>query len=62
MKYAEFNDLKSILWMMEQRIPYHSKLSESIDDLKANYNYFQTLFFNFMINIKQEVKDSNLSL
>ena len=62
MKYAEFDDLKSILWMMEQKIPHHSKLSESVDDLKANYNYFQTLFFNFMINIKQEVKYSNLSL
>lgn len=62
MKYTEFDDLKSILWMMEQRIPYRSKISESVDDLKANYNYFQTLFFEFMLNIKQEVKVDNVSL
>ncbi|MCY4160647.1 MAG: ACP phosphodiesterase [Flavobacteriaceae bacterium] len=56
MKYQRLEDLQKILWQMEQRLTYPCPISESIHDLKANYDYFEELFLAFFKQINNYLK------
>ncbi len=51
MKYQQLDDLQNILRQMEQRLIFPCEISQSINELKANYHYFEKLFLAFFKQI-----------
>ena len=47
-QYKTVEGLGLILKQMEQRTKFHSNLAASTEDLKQNYTYFESYFFEFM--------------
>lgn len=56
MQYKNLSDLRTILWQMEQRLTFPCRISQSVYDLKANYHYFEKLFFQFFKQINKHFK------
>ena len=47
LKYASIDGLGQILWQMEQRTRFPSKLSDSISELKLHYSLLESDFLEF---------------
>ena len=61
-QYESISGLKNILGQMEKRTKFPSKLSDSINDLKIKYSYFENHFFIFFDELIDNIKNKIKSL
>ena len=61
-QYESISGLKNILGQMEKRTKFPSKLSDSINDLKIKYSYFENHFFIFFDELIDNTKNKIKSL
>ena len=54
--YAKIDGIGRVLGGMSRRTPYDSKMNESVEDLKVNYQDFEKEFFDFFPELENHCK------
>ena len=57
--YQHVNDLQQILANMDKRMLYNSQMKQSVIELNQYYSLFEEEFDEFMLEIKQFVKENS---
>jgi acyl carrier protein phosphodiesterase len=55
--YAHFEGIDNVMQGMSRRTKHHSKMEESVQELKSGYEEFREEFFEFFPELQQHVKD-----
>ena len=56
LNYANFKGIEDVMYGMSRRTKHHSKMEESVHDLKKGYKEFKGEFFEFFLDLQMHVK------
>lgn len=57
LNYANFDGIDDVMQGMSRRTKHHSKMEESVKELKSGYEEFRKEFFEFFPELQQHVQD-----